>query len=268
MTDQTDNTETQTEEKTEKQLLMDRARLLGISFSNNITVDKLKAKIAEKLGEEPDGEGDEDETVDENNDGHDDRDGTFVEGNTVAADDDEQAEEIENDPVEEPEPTPAPAPTPTIPERLQHLANPTPAPTKPKASLTAAQRKALERQEMHDEMMALVRVRITNMDPKKKDLPGEIFTVANEVLGTVKKFVPYGEQTDNGYHIPRWIYLQLEDRKFQHIRTVKDPRTGTMRPETRWLKEFALEILPPLTQEELDRLATAQMAAGSVDDFA
>jgi hypothetical protein len=35
--------------------------------------------------------------------------------------------------------------------------------------------------------------------------------------------------------------------------------------QTNWAKEFSLEVLPPLTQEELDRLAAAQIAAGSID---
>lgn len=114
------------------------------------------------------------------------------------------------------------------------------------------------------EQLALVRCRITNLDPRKKDLPGEIFTVANRVLGTIRKFIPYGEQTENGYHIPRILYNELNARKFNHIAVKKDPRTKTEVPTSKWVKEFALEILPPLTEEELQQLATAQIAAGSV----
>lgn len=121
------------------------------------------------------------------------------------------------------------------------------------------------RQKLHDEQMKLVRIRITCMDPKKANLPGEIFTVANEHLGTVKKFVPYGEATDEGFHVPYCIYRALEARKFLNIRSVKDRRTGVPRIESNWLKEFSIAVLPPLTVAQIADLKTAQIAAGSID---
>lgn len=190
----------------ELSILKDRARLMGITFSNNIGVETLKEKIAQKLS------GEADET---------------------------SAQETE---------------TPVIAE-INPLQG---AVAKPVKRLTL-------RQHLHNEQMRLVRIRITNLDPKKKDLPGEIFTVANEHLGNIRKYIPYGEVTDDGYHVPYVIYKQLEARRFLHIRTFKDRRTGTTRVETSWAKEFALEVLPPLTEAELNQLATAQKAAGSVD---
>lgn len=111
----------------------------------------------------------------------------------------------------------------------------------------------------------LVRVRIQNLDPKKKDLPGEILTVANDYMGTVRKFVPYGEATDNGYHIPYCLYKLLKSRKFLHV-SVKKGRNGKERVEQQWVREFAIEILPQLTKEELKQLGQAQLAAGSLND--
>jgi hypothetical protein len=121
------------------------------------------------------------------------------------------------------------------------------------------------RQQLHDEQMKLVRIRITCMDPNKKDLPGEIVTVANDILGTVRKYIPFGELTDEGYHVPYILYQILEDRKFLNIRTIKDRRTGALRVESTWAKEFAIEVLPQLTEAELKQLATAQIAAGSIE---
>ena len=137
----------------------------------------------------------------------------------------------------------------------------------PLAGETTAQpvkRKTL-RQKLYDEQMKLVRIRVTNLDPKKKDLPGEVITVANEHLGTVRKFVPFGEVTDDGYHVPYCIYRFMEKRKFLNIRIVKDLRTGAERVESNWVKEFALEVLPQLTPQQIANLRTAQIAAGSVD---
>lgn len=119
------------------------------------------------------------------------------------------------------------------------------------------------RQYMKREQTKLVRVRITNLDPKDKDLPGNIFTVANEYLGTVSKYVPFGEATENGYHLPYCLYTFLKDMQFTQVRVVK--KAGKEHVETKDVRKFAIEVLPPLTQAELNRLKTAQLAAGSID---
>ena len=88
-------------------------------------------------------------------------------------------------------------------------------------------------------------------------------TVPKYSLATVRKFVPFGEVTDNGYHVPYCIYTELESRRFLNIRVIKNPRTGTNRVESALVREFALDILPSLTAEELKQLANAQLASGS-----
>lgn len=117
------------------------------------------------------------------------------------------------------------------------------------------------REYLMKEQMKLVRLRITNLDPKKKDLPGELITVSNEVLGTVQKFIPFGEVTDDGYHVPYCIYTVLKERMFLDIRSKRGPN-GVPQISQKWVREFALEELPALTTEELRELAAAQAAAG------
>ena len=121
------------------------------------------------------------------------------------------------------------------------------------------------REKLRLENMRLVRCRITNLDPKKKDLPGEIVTVANDYIGTVRKFVPFGEHTEEGFHIEYCLYKMLKSRKFLNIRSTRDRRTGTQKVSQSWAPEFSIEVLPPLTKEELHKLAQAQIAAGSLD---
>lgn len=118
------------------------------------------------------------------------------------------------------------------------------------------------RRELQRDALKLVRIRITCMNPKKKDLPGEIITVANGVVGTVRKFIPFGEATENGYHVPNIIYKLLKKRKFLNIRTVTDRRNGRIRVEQNWATEFSIDVLPPLTKKELADLAAAQSSAG------
>lgn len=191
------NTEDQVSEADQLAILKSRARLMGITFSPNIGVAALKAKIEDKLAE---GE--------------------------------KKPEPAEVNPLGD-----API-DPDVPETPIQI-----------------------RKRLQKEAMKLVRCRITNLDPKKKDLPGEIITVANEYLGTVRKFVPFGEQTDDGYHLPYCLYKFLLGRKFLNIRILKAPN-GTPVVKHEYVREFAIEVLPPLTQQELDKLAAAQAAAG------
>lgn len=131
------------------------------------------------------------------------------------------------------------------------------------STLTKAQREAAMRREIQTEAMKLVRLRITNLNPSKKDLHGEIFTVANKYIGNVRKFIPYGEVTENGYHVPNCIYQQMKARKFLDVKT-RMGKDGQIKVSTSWAQEFALEVLPQLSKEELKDLAMAQAAAGGL----
>lgn len=126
----------------------------------------------------------------------------------------------------------------------------------------AEETRAQIRARLQKECLQLVRLRITNLDPKKKDLPGEIITIGNEFIGNIKKFVPYGEVTDNGYHVPKIIYDELKGRKFLNIRVTK--KNGREHVEQNWAQEFSLDVLPQLTEHEIARLAATQAAAGGL----
>lgn len=116
-----------------------------------------------------------------------------------------------------------------------------------------------ERQEAFLEATKLIRCRITNMNPAKADLACETFWVSNGIVGVVSRTIPYGEQAD-GWHVEQMLLNMLLEKKFQQIRTIKGPN-GQMIPQTKWVKEFAIEILPPLTEKELKILANKQAAA-------
>lgn len=104
----------------------------------------------------------------------------------------------------------------------------------------------------------LVRIRVTCMNPMKKEYEGEIFTVSNSVVGTLKKYVPFN--ADDGWHVPRLIYNQLVQRQCQVFTTVKDNRGNKVR-KGKLIKEFAVEVLPPLTPAEIKELAQRQAMA-------
>lgn len=185
-------------------LLKQRAKMMGITFSNNISLDTLKERIRQKM-----------------------------ENEAVSAVEPEEEEDS----------------FPQAPEAVKS---------------SAKVKKQTLRQQVYQENMKLVRLRITNLDPKKRELPGEIFTVANEYLGTVRKFIPFGSITDTGYHVPYCIYKALKKRQFLSISTRKIPGTDKTSVEQRLVPEFALEVLPQLTQKDIAKLAASQAAAGGV----
>jgi hypothetical protein len=205
---------------TELEMLKQRASLMGIKFSNNISVETLRSRINDRLSSEK--------------------------GNEPPDRDDDEDEE-NNEPV-------VVAPVASAPAPIKDAV----VSSQPAAPV----RKKTLREELLETEMALVRLRITNLDPKKKDVPGEILTVANEYIGTVRKYIPYGEATDNGYHVPMCLYRQLKERTFVSIRTRKGLKGQTI-VESSDAREFALEVLEPLSKEELARLAAAQAATSS-----
>lgn len=126
-----------------------------------------------------------------------------------------------------------------------------------------AEPKAETEQQIRDrvraEALRLVRCRIYNLNPEKRDLRGEIITVANKYIGSVSKLIPFGEATDGGYHIPNVLYQNLLGRRFQSVTTkmVK----GQIEVVRRMVPEYNVELLPQLTQDELEELALQQNAA-------
>lgn len=125
--------------------------------------------------------------------------------------------------------------------------------------------KADLRKTERDKQLKLVRIRLSVMNPSKQNWTGEIFTIANSVIGTVRKFVPYEPKFyTNGYHVPFCIYNLLKEKKFVN-RTTKNVN-GRIIATERLVPEFSIEVLPKLTKEELAELAKEQAAGNRIDE--
>ena len=125
----------------------------------------------------------------------------------------------------------------------------------------AAESDAQKRIRLQQEASKLVRIRVTCMNPAKKEWEGEIFTVGNAGVGTFKKYVPFN--ADDGWHVPNIIYETMKERQCQVFTSSKTKNGVTMR-QGKLIKEFAIEVLPPLTEEELKDLAQRQAMAQSI----
>lgn len=253
-------------EPTELEVLKERAKKMGIVFSNNIGVESLRQKIADKQeGKAPTPEVAEKPSL-------------FSLGSSAPAPVVAPVESIEK-PEQEGVPesdTPVMSKEEAVAALRAQLASLTGVPmpveplpvapaVNPLTGTVAPGKTPTLQQMMRNEQTKLVRLRIQNLDPKKKDLQGEILTVANEYLGTIKKFVPYGEVTDEGFHVPYCIYELMKNKRFLNIRTTRDRVTKQIKVEHSMALEYSLEILPQLTRDELNRLAASQAAAGSLN---
>ena len=77
----------------------------------------------------------------------------------------------------------------------------------------------------------------------------------------MKKYVAF----DIEYHIPRIIYNYMKEKEYIQFVKVKDKK-GNTNTTSRLAKEFNIEILPQLTEQELKELAQRQaMAAGDAN---
>jgi hypothetical protein len=148
--------------------------------------------------------------------------------------------------------------------------------TSPKEAVTSVvnkqselTRKSALRKDMRAEELKLVRCRITCLNPSKQNIPGEIVTVANKLLGKVSRFVPFnsfsdsGELNEQGTHIEHCLYVSLKNRKYHKVVTEK--KNGQIRIKGQYqTPEFNIEVLEPLTPAQLKKLAEHQAAAQRV----
>lgn len=170
----------------------------------------------------------------------------------------------------QPQPVPAFAPAPVaasavVPPTLP-MGSPAMAPVPPtystgKLFMTPVEHKKKEAGENKKKAGKLVRCRITCMNPHKKNWTGEIVSVGSSHLGTYKKFIPYN--SNEPYHIPWIIYQHMKERQCR-IGTTQRLPNGQEVNRYKLINEYAIEVLDPLTQDELKDLAQRQaMSSGS-----
>jgi len=122
----------------------------------------------------------------------------------------------------------------------------------------------LIRQVVRAKALILRRVTIVNLDPADAELSGAVITVMNKYTGKVSKFIPFGEGTENGYHIPQILLNHLQSQKFVLRKQNKGAQFGVKTYKTTMVPKFAVTILPDLTADELKSLADRQAASGLI----
>ena len=113
------------------------------------------------------------------------------------------------------------------------------------------------------ECSRLIRIRVTCMNPDKKDWNGEIFTVRNAKVSELKKFVPFNVEA--GWHVPFIIYQMMKERKYTMHYEAKNAK-GEKVNKHKLVPEFNIEVLDPLTEEEIQELVRQQAMSRSLED--
>lgn len=111
--------------------------------------------------------------------------------------------------------------------------------------------------------LRMQRITVSPNDPLMSSYSGLIFTSGSSGVQRgrmIKKFVPFNN--DEGWHVPQIIIDQIDSAQMQKFRQVTLPNgEKTLQPYL--TKKFNVQILPPLTKEELNILAASQVSRGS-----
>ena len=149
----------------------------------------------------------------------------------------------------------------TLKERVNGALNKTDETAAP--SVVIVDSAAQQRANQIAEFTKLIRVRVTCMDPNKKNWPGEYFTISNGVIGTIKRFVPYNNT--EGWHIEKIIYDHMKTVQRMEFKEIKGPRGMKIKKPIQ-VPAYAIEVLDPLTPEQLKELAHKQAVNRSIED--
>ena len=115
---------------------------------------------------------------------------------------------------------------------------------------------------LRKEANRLVRVNVMNRNPAMKDYTGDWYCVGNGIVGDVRKFVQY--DTQDGFHVPYIIYLHLCEKEYQVFVETTDKK-GRPLITCKNVKELSVELLDPLTNDELQDLANRQIINKSIE---
>jgi hypothetical protein len=111
--------------------------------------------------------------------------------------------------------------------------------------------------------LRMQRIVVSPNDPLMSSYNGLIFTVGSSAVNKgkmIKKYVPFNN--DDGWHVPQIIIDQIDAAEMQKFRQVTLPN-GDKGLQPYLTKKFNVQILDPLTRDEMEILAAAQASKGA-----
>lgn len=174
-------------------------------------------------------------------------------------------------PAEQAAPKPAPTPAP-VKEADGEIVSPVAVTQMPSLAAALAEATApvdlsnetegQKKNRLRREAQALVRVRVSCMNPQKKNLKGELLCVSNRNFGTIQRFIPFNRD----WHIEKVLYDALSEREYMVFDREKTGRANIEVVTPRNVPEFNIAVLPPLTKGELKDLGQRQAMANGTGE--
>ena len=118
---------------------------------------------------------------------------------------------------------------------------------------------------LYNEKMRLIRCEVQCLHPMYRNAGGTFISLSNSVLGSYKWFVYFNRPV----HITKWCYDFLKDSVWvERVEKGTVDKFGRTHNETINVtrRTYAITDLPPLTKEELEKLATDQQISGRLED--
>jgi hypothetical protein len=150
--------------------------------------------------------------------------------------------------------------SPVAPTLMPSLAAATAAALAPEE--LAAETEGQKKNRLRREAQALVRVRVSCMNPTKKNMKGELMCVSNKNFGTIQRFIPFNRD----WHIEKVLFDALSEREYMVFDREKTGRANIEVVTPRCVPEFNIAVLPPLTKGELKDLGQRQAMANGTGE--
>ena len=115
---------------------------------------------------------------------------------------------------------------------------------------------------LEEKCLHLKRIIVIPNDPEMSGHSGQIFTVIVSAVNNgkaIKKYVPFNNE--EGWHVPNIIVNQIANAEMQKFKSVKTHNGETVLQPYQ-AKKYNVQVLPDLSQKEIDKLATSQSARG------
>lgn len=99
----------------------------------------------------------------------------------------------------------------------------------------------------------LIRCTIAPMNPQERDLSFRMFDCGNKYTGKIAKVIPFNKP----WHVPQMILDFIKEQRFLTARMTRT-ETGKEVMQQNWAPSYAVNILDPLTNDELKHIAASQ----------
>ena len=115
---------------------------------------------------------------------------------------------------------------------------------------------------LEEKCLHLKRIIVIPNDPEMSGHSGLVFTVIVSAINNgkaIKKYVPFNNE--EGWHVPNVICNQIANAEMQKFKSVKTHNGETVLQPYQ-AKKYNVQVLPDLSQKEIDKLAASQAARG------